>query len=123
MGLSVWGSRELQVVGRRSGEVRTTPVNLLELEGATYLVAPRGTTQWVRNLRAAGSGELHLGRTVERFVAYEVDDSLKPVILREYLRRWRSEVGAFFDGIGPNASDAELAAVASGYPVFEIHKA
>jgi hypothetical protein len=52
-GISLLGSRELRVVGRTSGEVRTTVVNLLELDTRNYLVSPRGTTQWVRNLRAA----------------------------------------------------------------------
>src|SRR5689334_2888955 len=66
-GVSVWGSRELRVRGRSTGEWRTTPVNLLEVDGTTYLVAPRGVTQWVRNLRAAGSGELRLGRRTEQF--------------------------------------------------------
>jgi len=68
LGVSVWGSRVLRVRGRKSGEVRTVPVNLLTLEGTQYLVAPRGTTQWVRNLRAAdGHGELALGRKVTPF--------------------------------------------------------
>ena len=46
-GLSLFGSRVLTVPGRRSGELRSTPVNLLELDGTRYLVAPRGNTQWV----------------------------------------------------------------------------
>src|SRR3954470_21847019 len=67
MGISVAGSRELRVVGRRSGAVRTTAVNLLEVDGQRYLVAPRGTTEWVKNLRSAGHGELRVGRRVEPF--------------------------------------------------------
>src|SRR6202008_1645868 len=63
LGISVWGSRVLYVRGRSTGEWRSTPVNPLTFNGERYLVAPRGTTQWVRNLRAAdGHGELHLGR-------------------------------------------------------------
>src|SRR6185312_11481093 len=66
MGVSVYGSRILYVRGRKSGEWRTTPVNPLTLaDGERYLVAPRGNTQWVRNLRAVGTGELHIGRKVE----------------------------------------------------------
>jgi len=120
MGVSIRGSRELRVRGRTSGEWRATPVNLLELDGQQYLVAPRGITQWVRNLRVAGGGELRVGRKVEPFVANELDDAVKPAILREYLKRWKSEVGMFFDGVGPGASDDQLAAIASGYPVFVI---
>jgi deazaflavin-dependent oxidoreductase (nitroreductase family) len=119
-GLSVWGSRELRVPGRRSGVVRTTVVNLLDHDGARYLVAPRGTTEWVRNLRAAGTGELRVGRRVEVFTFDELDDADKVDVLRTYLRRWKWEVGQFFQGVGPDASDDELRAIASGYPVFEI---
>ena len=120
LGLSVWGSRELRVRGRRTGQVRTTVVNLLEHDGARYLVAPRGTTEWVRNLRAAGTAELRVGRRVETFTAEELADADKPDVLRTYLRRWKWEVGQFFEGVGADASDAELLAIAPGYPVFRI---
>ena len=120
LGVSVWGSRELRVVGRRSGAVRATVVNLLDHDGARYLVAPRGETQWVRNLRAAGTGELRVGRRVETFTFDELADADKPELLRTYLRRWKWEVGQFFQGVGPDASDAELLAIAPGYPVFRI---
>ena len=53
-GVSIWGSRVLEVRGRTSGEPRRTPVNLLTFEDRQYLVSPRGETQWVRNARAAG---------------------------------------------------------------------
>ena len=120
MGISLLGSRVLYVRGRKSGEWRTTPVNLLTCEGARYLVAPRGHTQWVRNMRVAGGGELHLGRRVDVFTATEVADEDKPEILRAYLRRWKFEVGMFFDGVGPNASDGKLLEIAPGYPVFRL---
>jgi deazaflavin-dependent oxidoreductase (nitroreductase family) len=120
MGISLLGSRVLYVRGRKSGEWRTTPVNLLIHEGARYLVAPRGHTQWVRNMRVAGGGELHLGRKVEVFTAAELADEDKPEILRAYLRRWKFEVGMFFDGVGPDASDAKLLEIAPGYPVFRL---
>jgi len=87
-GLSVYGSRELRVRGRKSGEWRTTPVNLLELDGQRYLVAPRGVTHWVRNLRAAGTGELRVGRRVQPFSGEELADADKTRVIREYLRRW-----------------------------------
>jgi len=119
-GLSVWGSRELRVVGRRSGTVRTTVVNLLEVDGHRYLVAPRGETEWVRNLRAAGTGELRVGSRVERFTPRELVDADKVAVLRPYLRRWKWEVGQFFQGVGPNAPDDELLRIAPGYPVFEV---
>jgi deazaflavin-dependent oxidoreductase (nitroreductase family) len=120
LGISVWGSRVLQVRGRSSGEVRSTPVNLLTFEGATYLVAPRGITQWVRNLRVAGEGGLKLGRRVQRFTATELPDAEKPALLRAYLKRWKWEVGQFFGGVGPNDTDAELLRIAADHPVFRI---
>jgi deazaflavin-dependent oxidoreductase (nitroreductase family) len=121
MGLSLWGSRELTVVGRRSGEPRTTVVNLLDVDGERYLVAPRGTTDWVRNLRAAdGRGTLRVGRRHEPFAAVELADADKPAVLRPYLERWAFEVGRFFDGVGADASDDELLAIAPNHPVFRL---
>jgi deazaflavin-dependent oxidoreductase (nitroreductase family) len=119
-GISVWGSRVLAVRGRTSGQWRTNPVNPLTYEGSRYLVAPRGHTQWVRNLRVSGDGELRVGRRVEAFTATELADEQKPEILREYLRRWKFEVGVFFDGVDTHAPEAKLLEIAPGYPVFRI---
>jgi len=123
MGVGIRGARELRVRGRVSGEWRSVPVNPLRLDGTTYLVAPRGTTEWVRNLRVARSGELHLGRRIEHFTATELPDEAKVVVLREYLRRWKAEVGAFFEGVGPDATDDELLAAAPRHPVFAVEPA
>ncbi len=120
MGISLMGSRVLAVRGRSSGQWRTVPVNLLSIDGERYLVAPRGHTQWVRNVRAAGGGELRLGREVEAFAVEELADADKPVILREYLRKWAWEVGRFFDGVDKGSSDAQLLAIAPGFPVFRL---
>jgi len=119
-GISVWGSRVLEIRGRKTGEPRRTPVNLLTLDGTRYLVAPRGHTQWVRNLRAAGEGDLLLGRRREHFHATEVADAEKVEILRAYLRRWKWEVGQFFGGVGPDSPPEELARIAPDHPVFRI---
>lgn len=122
MGLSISGSRELRIVGRKSGEVRTNVVNLLVLDGERYLVAPRGITEWVRNLRAAGEGELKVGRRVEAFRAEELADADKPAILREYLAAWAWEVGRFFEGIDADSTDEDLLAIAPGFPVFRLRE-
>ena len=121
-GISVWGSRVLAVRGRTSGEWRTTPVNLLSFEGERYLVAPRGQTQWVRNLRVADGGELRVGRRAEPFTATELADADKPAVLRAYLKRWKFEIGMFFGGVGPDAPDATLLEIAPGYPVFRLNR-
>ena len=120
LGLSVWGSRVLAVRGRKTGEWRTTPVNLLVIGGNRYIVAPRGHTQWVRNLRVTGEGELRLGRKREAFTAAEIPDDDKPAILRAYLRRWKAESGVFFEGVGPDSPDDELRRIASDHPVFRL---
>jgi deazaflavin-dependent oxidoreductase (nitroreductase family) len=120
IGISVLGSRELRVRGRNSGQWRTTPVNLLTSDGARYLVAPRGTTQWVRNIRASGSGELRVGRRVEPIRVAELPDEAKVPILREYLHRWGFELGKFFEGLDKNATDEQLAGIAPGFPVFRV---
>lgn len=123
VGISVWGSRILRVRGRTSGEWRSHPVNLLTFEGNRYLVAPRGLTQWVRNLRVAKGGELLLGGRVEPFSAVELGDEEKVPLLRAYLKRWSFEVGMFFGGVGPDSPEAELKRIAPDHPVFRIEKA
>jgi deazaflavin-dependent oxidoreductase (nitroreductase family) len=120
MGLSVKGSRVLEIRGRTSGELRSTVVNLLTVDGVRYLVAPRGETQWVRNLRAAGTGTLRVGRRTEAFGADELTDGEKAPIIRAYLKAWAWEVGKFFDGLTADSPDADIAAAAAGFPVFRI---
>lgn len=122
-GVSVYGSRVLEVQGRKSGEWRRTPVNLLRLDGADYLVAPRGHTQWVKNLRASGHGRLRVGRRTQGFTAVELADDEKPALLRAYLKRWKFEVGVFFGGVGPDSSDDELRGIAPEHPVFRLTNA
>ncbi|MHB1923197.1 MAG: nitroreductase family deazaflavin-dependent oxidoreductase [Acidimicrobiales bacterium] len=121
LGVSVWGSRVLEVRGRKTGESRQTPVNLLSLGEGTYLVAPRGEAQWVRNVRAAGGKlDLVLGRKKTHYVATELTNEEKGPVLRAYLKRWKAEVGVFFDGVGPKSTDEEIAAIAARHPVFSI---
>jgi deazaflavin-dependent oxidoreductase (nitroreductase family) len=119
-GLSVAGSRVLEVRGRKSGEWRRTPVNLLTFEDTRYLLAPRGEVQWVKNLRASGQGRLRVGRRTEDFTATEVTDEEKPPLLRAYLQKWKWEAGAFFGGVGPDSTDAELRRIAPDHPAFRI---
>lgn len=123
MGISLMGSRVLAVRGRKSGQWRTTPVNPLTIDGVRYLVAPRGHVQWVRNLRAAGTGELRLGRRTETFTATELADADKPPIIHTYLVRWGWEVGRFIKGLTKDSTDAEILAVAADFPVFRIDRA
>ncbi|MGH9212533.1 MAG: nitroreductase family deazaflavin-dependent oxidoreductase [Acidimicrobiales bacterium] len=121
LGVSVWGSRVLEVPGRRSGEPRRTPVNLLTYEDGQYLVSPRGHGQWVRNVRANGGRlDLLVGKRRKSYVATEVADADKTEVLRAYLRRWKFEVGQFFEGVSADSTDEELQAVAPDHPVFVL---
>ena len=121
LGISLKGSRILEVKGRRTGLARRTPVNLLRHGGNEYLVSPRGNTQWVRNLRAGdGQVTLVLGRRHWERWAKEVPDEDKLEVLRAYLRNWKVEVGTFFDGLGADAPDPELAHIAPLHPIFRL---
>jgi deazaflavin-dependent oxidoreductase (nitroreductase family) len=102
----------LAVRGRRSGEWRTVPVNVLELDGRRYLVAPRGDTQWARNLRAAGRGELRTRGGTETFTAVEVPDVDKPPIIAAYVGRWGGQVKSQFRAL-PDPAE---------HPVFRIER-
>jgi hypothetical protein len=119
-GVSIRGSRVLEVPGRTSGVARRVPVNPLEVEGVQYLVAPRGETQWVRNARAAGQVTLIKGRRRQAFALMELGDDQKPALLRSYLTKWKFEVGMFFEGVGPDSTDEEIAAIAPKHPVFQL---
>jgi deazaflavin-dependent oxidoreductase (nitroreductase family) len=119
LGIGLAGAETLAVRGRKSGEIRTNPVNPFELEGRTYLLAPRGTTEWVRNLRVAGEGELRKGSTARRFRAQEVADSDKVPLLRLYVDRWAWEAKDFL-GVGKDATDEQLREIAAENPAFEL---
>lgn len=121
LGIGVRGAHELRIRGRRSGEWRTVPVNPLTVEGTTHLVAPRGTTEWVRNLRVAGTGMLRLGRRTMAFTAVEITDpAIAAPLLREYLHRWRPEVARYFDGLTPDSPLEQFATAAPDHPVFVL---
>jgi deazaflavin-dependent oxidoreductase (nitroreductase family) len=122
LGISAWGSRVLEHHGRRSGKVYRTPVNLLTIGTDEYLVAARGETEWVRNVRAAnGQLVLILGRRRQLRTAVEVPAAASTEMLRAYLRRWKFEVGMFFEDVGPDSTDAEFEAIAERHPVFILH--
>lgn len=118
-GISVLGSRVLEVNGRKSGLPRRTPVNLLPLDSREYLVSPRGETEWVRNVRASGGQlDLLLGRRRKSYLARELTDDEKVPVLRAYLKRWKVEVGVFFGGVGPDSTDEQIRAAAPRHPAF-----
>ncbi|GGW43007.1 nitroreductase [Streptomyces lucensis JCM 4490] len=119
-GLSLAGSAELSVPGRKSGRMQRIPVNPHTFDGGQYLVSARGHSQWVRNMRAAGGGELRVGRKVRAFTAVELPDSEKLPVLRTYLEKWGWQVNQYFGGVSTESSDEEIAACAADHPVFRI---
>lgn len=119
-GLSLAGSAELSVRGHKSGQMQRIPVNPHTYDGAQYLLSVRGHSQWVRNLRAAGGGELRVGRKVRGFSAVEVPDAEKVAVLRTYLERWGWQVNSYFRGVTAKSTDSELLAAAPDHPVFRI---
>ncbi len=100
----------LWVRGRKTGRWRSVPVNVLELDDERYLVAPRGETDWVLNLRAAGGGQLQYGRRTEPFTAVAVADEEKARVITAYLARWGRQVRSQFEAL-PDPAD---------HPVFRI---
>jgi F420H(2)-dependent quinone reductase len=114
------GARVLSVQGRTTGEWHNTPVNILSFRGQRYLVAPRGETQLVRNIRVSREARLTLGGSTETVRVEEVTDSEKPPILRAYLKEWAWEVGQFFAGVDADASEDALTRIAAAHPVFRI---
>jgi deazaflavin-dependent oxidoreductase (nitroreductase family) len=109
----------LEVRGRKSGKLYSTPINLLERDGKRFLVAPRGRTQWVRNAEAAGEITLKKGSTRLRLRLRPLSDAEKPEILKAYLDAFKSEVQQYFPvaaGSPPEAFSGLLA----NYPGFEL---
>lgn len=119
-GLSIAGTAEMSVRGRKSGQMQRIPVNPHTLDGTQYLVSARGHSQWVRNMRAAGGGELRVGRKVREFTAVELPDEEKLPILRTYLEKWGWEVNQYFQGVTATSSDEKIIAAAPDHPVFRI---
>jgi deazaflavin-dependent oxidoreductase (nitroreductase family) len=109
----------LQVRGRKTGKLFSTPVDLLELRGKRYLVAPRGRTQWVRNAEAAGEIALKKGSTLQKFRLRSIPDAEKPQILKAYLDSFKREVQRYFP-IRAGSPPEQFAAIAASYPVFEL---
>ena len=119
IGLGLRHNYLLHVVGRRSGRTYTTPVDLLDLGGRRFLVAPRGESQWVRNARAAGRVTLTKGRRREELRVRPLADADKPPVLKAYLDRFKRTVQRYFDV--PAGSPAErFVPLAARYPVFEL---
>ena len=109
----------LEVHGRKTGKLYSTPINLVELNGKSYLVAPRGRTQWVRNAEAAREVTLKRGSTRRKFRLRPISDAEKPQILKAYLDTFKREVQRYFP-IPAGSPPEAFAAIAGSYPAFEL---
>jgi deazaflavin-dependent oxidoreductase (nitroreductase family) len=119
LGLSPSYNYLLEVRGRKSGKLHSIPVNLVELKGKQFLVAPRGRTQWVRNAEAAGEVTLKKRGMRHKFRLRPLVDSEKPELLKAYLTRHRIAVHRFFP-VPPEAPVEGFAKIAADYPAFEL---
>jgi deazaflavin-dependent oxidoreductase (nitroreductase family) len=109
----------LQVRGRKSGKIYSTPIDLLERDGKRFLVAPRGRTQWVRNAEAAGEVALKRGKLQRRFRLRALSDQEKPEILKAYLDQFKREVQRYFP-VPAGSSVEAFTGLVESYPAFEL---
>ncbi len=119
IGLGFSYSYLLQVRGRKSGKIFSTPINLLERDGKRFLVAPRGRTQWVRNAEAAGEVTLKKGSSREKFRLHTAPEAEKPELLKAYLDNFKREVQRYFPVKAGSPVEA-FVELADNYPVFEL---
>jgi deazaflavin-dependent oxidoreductase (nitroreductase family) len=120
LGISISGTKALRVRGRKTGKLRGVVVNVLRVDGVDYLVSPRGNTQWVRNVRAAGVVDMGPRWHRRRVRITEVADAAKADLLKRYLDRWYWEVKGHIAGLTPDSGDDELHAAAPSIPVFAL---
>ncbi|MBI4527078.1 MAG: nitroreductase family deazaflavin-dependent oxidoreductase [Deltaproteobacteria bacterium] len=119
LGIGLRHNYLVEVPGRRTGRLYSTPIDLLELEGRRFLVAPRGRTQWVRNAETAGEVVLKKGTKRQRFRIRVVPNEEKPDILKAYLDCFRVTVQRYFP-VQAGSEPRAFAAVAERYPVFDL---
>ena len=109
----------LQVRGRKSGKLFSTPVNVMDVNGKRYLVAPRGRTQWVRNAEAAGSVDLKRGSAKQTWHLRAIPENERPELLKMYLERYAGAVQRYFSVKAGSPVEA-FRALAAQYPVYEL---
>lgn len=119
LGLNLQGAKVLDVKGRKSGEIRSVPVNSLVVGERRFIVSVRGESAWVRNLRAAGEATLRRGRNTESIRVHEIGDQGKVPILRAYLQKWAWQVKSIME-VGKDATDEDQRSIAAKHPIFEI---
>jgi deazaflavin-dependent oxidoreductase (nitroreductase family) len=121
VGIGVGASHHylLEVRGRKSGKLYSNPVDLLEMNGRKFLVAPRGRTQWVRNAEANGEVTLKKGGSRRQFHLRPLAGEEKLAVLKGYLDAFKSEVQRYFP-IQAGSPPEAFRDVEDSYPAFEL---
>jgi deazaflavin-dependent oxidoreductase (nitroreductase family) len=119
LGLGLRHNYLLQVRGRKTGKLYSTPIDLLQIGSKRFLVAPRGRTQWVRNAEIAGEVTLKKGRKRQQFRLRTIADADKPELLKAYLESFKTAVQRYFP-VPAGSPAGRFAEIASAYPVFEL---
>lgn len=118
-GLNIGINALLTVRGRKSGQPRTTPVAVVELNGQRYLIAAYGIVDWVRNLRAAGEGTLTRARRSENIAVTELSPAEAAPILKTCLGIAPGFLRAYFDATRESSLE-EFEREALRHPVFRV---
>jgi deazaflavin-dependent oxidoreductase (nitroreductase family) len=108
----------LTVPGRRTGQLHSTPVDVIQVNGHRWLVAGYGPANWVLNARASSEVTLSRGGQTERYKVAEAGAEDAVPVLREYIGKIRV-TRAYFDAT-PSSSDATVAAELGRHPVFRL---
>jgi deazaflavin-dependent oxidoreductase (nitroreductase family) len=119
LGLPMGPMYLLTVRGRKSGQPRTTPLAVLELDGVRYILAVYGVSDWVRNLRAAGAATLTRGRHKEAITVTELPPKDAAVILKATSGGGPGFLRNYFETT-PDSSLEEFEREAIRHPVFKI---
>ena len=119
LGLGLSHNFLVEVRGRKTGRLYSTPVDVLVLDGRRYLVAPRGHTAWVRNALVSGTVALRRGRRREEFRIRALSTVEKPAVLKAYLDRFKLAVQRYFP-VPAGSPESAFDSLTDRYPVFEL---
>jgi deazaflavin-dependent oxidoreductase (nitroreductase family) len=115
----------LTVRGRKSGEPRTTPLAVIEVDGRRWIWSPWGEVQWVRNLREAGRAMIEVRRKTEEVTATELSPTERIGYFRDVLRPLAESMrgGMWFIRTFDGVDLTDPVAAAKDRPVFELRSA
>ncbi len=119
LGLMPSDTITLEVKGLRSGMIRSNVVTWVEQDEERYLISPRGESEWVRNVRAAGGDAVIRRRGGQKVRLEETPAEERAPIIKAYLAKTAMATRAHF-GVDPKAELSEFEAIAARHPVFRI---